>query len=115
MSSVNRDHGTCKSTSTAPTISRRVTLLLAPASLVGLVFGCKSEPKVDCTDVSAVSAPDLARRSALGYQVQAPKPEMACTLCVHYVAGATPDCGTCRVLPGPVSPAGYCKLFAAKG
>jgi hypothetical protein len=106
--------------STQP-VTRRQLLRMAPAAavvapLVGVwVAACsKSEPEVDCSDLSALTPAELAMRSRIGYQSRAPK-GLECDKCVHWIAGTTPTCGKCRVMPGPVDSLGYCRLFAHKG
>lgn len=53
-------------------------------------------------------------RSQLKYQ-STPKGDQKCSLCTLFVAGATPSAdGTCKVIPGPISPKGWCTAFTAK-
>ena len=101
-------------------VTRRQLLRLAPTAAVfvpvvgALASGCsKSEPEVDCTDLSALQPAEIQMRSSIGYQSHGPK-DLTCDKCVHWVPGATPECGKCRVMPGPVEAAGYCRLYAPK-
>jgi hypothetical protein len=72
----------------------------------------QSQPAVDCTDLSALSPDELQLRSQVAYQARGPN-GLSCNKCFHWLAEATPNCGKCRVMPGPVDPMGYCKLFVA--
>lgn len=53
-------------------------------------------------------------RTQLKYQAT-PKGKQKCLGCTLYVAGKTPKAdGTCKVIPGPISPNGWCTAFAPK-
>jgi hypothetical protein len=98
-------------------MSRRL-LLRTGAAAVGLVIvGCKSktaEPAV-CTDTAGLSPEDAAPRTSLAYQDRSTDPTKTCDKCVQFVEPASAGaCGGCKVLKGPISPAGSCKVFAPK-
>ncbi len=99
-------------------ISRR-TLLRGSAVAGGLiVLGCKSAPRAlpTCTDTAGLSADEVQARSALGYEARCGAPQRACDRCVQWIdAPSEGACGGCKVLKGPICPAGTCKAFAAKG
>jgi hypothetical protein len=95
-----------------PNLSRRRLLVLG-----GLVLlGCKKDDKpATCTDTSQLSKQDADSRMLLGYVEPAPSPAMQCAKCAQYIeAPSAGACGGCKVLKGPISPAGYCKVFAPK-
>lgn len=53
-------------------------------------------------------------RSQLKYQ-STPKGKQKCSLCTLFVPGATATAsGTCKVIPGPISPNGWCTAFTAR-
>lgn len=96
-------------------LSRR-SLLLHGASLVGF-FGanaCQKGPSF-CNDVSALGADQQNTRTTLGYEDASDQPGKSCAKCSQYLAPPKMDqCGTCKVLPGPVHPNGYCRAFTPK-
>jgi hypothetical protein len=102
-------------------VTRRALLKLAPTAavfvpVVGALFAAcsKTEAGADCLDLSALAPQELQMRSNIGYQAHGPK-DLTCDKCVHWIAGNTPSCGKCRVMPGPVEAGGYCRLYAPKG
>ena len=99
-------------------ISRR-TLLRGSAVAGGLiVLGCKSSPRAlpTSTHTTGLSADEAQARTALGYEDRSDDPQRACDRCVQWIAAPSEGaCGGCKVLKGPISPAGTCKAFAAKG
>jgi len=62
-------------------------------------------------DGATLSAEELEQRAKIGYTERAPKADLTCVRCAQYVPAQAGDCGTCRVMPGPTNPQGYCKLF----
>jgi hypothetical protein len=98
-------------------ISRRLLLQTGVAAVGLVVIGCKSKPAepATCTDTTGLSADDLAPRTSLTYQDRSPDPAKTCDKCVQFVEPASAgSCGGCKVLKGPISPAGTCKVWAAK-
>lgn len=68
----------------------------------------------ECSDVSTLSDADKSTRTNNAYvekSVEAGKSCAGCTFFVPPAAGA--KCASCKVVKGPIVPAGYCKLFAA--
>jgi hypothetical protein len=99
-------------------MSRRLVLQTGAAAVSLVVFGCrgKQAPAATCTDTNGMAPDDVAPRSTLAYQDRATDPTRACDKCVQFVEPASAGtCGACKVLKGPISPAGSCKVFAAKG
>ena len=101
-------------------LSRRHLLQNAAALGTFAVLGATacSKPKgapAVCTDTTGLAASDVAVRTTLGYVDASPEPGKSCLTCQQYI-GAKEDgaCGGCKVLKGPISPAGYCKSFAPR-
>ena len=95
-------------------ITRR-SLLTASAAALGLVgaSGCKRAGPASCTDVSGLTPEERKVRVTLGYADRTPVPGKPCIKCVQYIPAASSDqCGGCKVMKGPVHPAGYCRVFA---
>ena len=59
---------------------------------------------------NAMAAQNAALRTALKYQ-ETPKGDQKCSLCQHFVAGASPTAkGGCKIMPGDteITPTGWC-------
>lgn len=77
--------------------------------------GCGKEKKVlSCTDTISLSAADAQVRTTLAYVDRSIDPLKTCLGCQHFVPAAPDTCGSCKVVKGPINPAGYCKSFVAK-
>jgi hypothetical protein len=75
----------------------------------------KKTPALSCSDTTGMAPADVQIRTTLAYTDYSTEPGKTCTGCQQFVAPPTPNtCGTCKVLKGPVNPAGYCKSFVAK-
>jgi hypothetical protein len=85
-------------------------------ALAALGSACsKNAPALTCTDTGGLSASDLQIRTTLAYVDQSTEPGKNCASCQQFVApAAAGTCGTCKVLKGPINPAGNCKSFVAK-
>lgn len=96
-------------------LTRRL-LLRGSAAVGGLVvLGCKAKEPPVCTDVSGLSDADATGRTVLQYVDRATDPSRSCERCTQFLeAKNSGACGSCRVIRGPISPAGSCKVFAAK-
>ena len=96
-------------------VSRR-DALRGGAVVALVVVGCKGErTPPTCTDTASLSPDDAKVRQTLAYQDRAPDRNKACDHCAQFVEPPSADvCGGCKVLKGPISPAGTCKVFAAK-
>jgi len=94
----------------------RSSAVLSALAVAGASAAC-SKPKpaaLSCTDTSALTPTDAMIRSSLGYVDNSTEPGKACSGCLQFLP-ATPDaCGACKVVKGPINPAGYCKSFAPK-
>jgi len=102
------------------TLSRRELLQTSAAvsalTLLGAAGCSKSAPAAPvCTDTTGLAATDVAIRTSLSYADASPEPGKSCLSCQQFLpAAAAGTCGGCKVLKGPISPAGYCKSFVAK-
>jgi hypothetical protein len=70
-----------------------------------------------CDDTTGLPPDAVALRTspAVAYGDVSTEPGKNCVGCQQFLAGpSAATCGTCKVLKGPVSPQGYCKLFVAK-
>jgi len=104
-------------TASRPTDVTRRSLLLTSASVLGLIgaSACKTAGPASCTDVSALTPEERKVRTTLGYVDRSPQPGKPCIKCVQYISPPSSDqCGGCKVLKGPVHPAGYCLVFAPR-
>jgi hypothetical protein len=96
-------------------VSRRL-LLQKGASLLAVLGGaaCQKGPQ-SCTDVSKLTNEQRTTRSTLGYEDFSREAGKNCVKCSQYTEPPSADqCGTCKVLPGPVHPNGYCRVFTPK-
>jgi hypothetical protein len=78
----------------------------------GVLGGCK---RSETCPPSPLSAEDKKLRDTLHYSDHSPDPDKLCNACQQYVANADADCGGCKLLKGPIHPAGYCSAFSARG
>ncbi|MBI2395170.1 MAG: hypothetical protein HYV09_36710 [Deltaproteobacteria bacterium] len=97
-------------------LSRRDVLRGAAIASGLVVLGCRSRRGAPtCTDVSTLSPEDAQTRVTLKYLDRAEDRSRACEVCTQFIEPqAEGSCGSCRVLKGPISPAGWCKVFAPK-
>lgn len=99
------------------TPSRRVVLRGALAAGCGLWLpvlpGCDSKsganPAASVASPSAAPATTKAPQASVQYQAQ-PKGEQKCDGCLHFVAASN----TCMVVDGPISPEGWCAIWAKR-
>lgn len=76
-------------------------------------MGC-GKKELACTDTSALSADDVSARTALAYVDKSPDAAKMCSGCMQFIPAAPDQCGGCKVVKGPINPAGYCKVWGAK-
>lgn len=75
----------------------------------------KSAAALKCDDLSKLTDAEKAQRTALGYVEKSVQEGKSCTTCQQHVAAADEaDCGTCKVVPGPINPNGYCNVWVQK-
>jgi hypothetical protein len=95
-------------------IPRRHLLLSSlGAGLAGAsaLVGCK---RSETCPPSQLAAEDLKLRETLHYTDHSPDPEKLCNGCQQYLANTDADCGSCKLMHGPIHPAGTCAAFAAR-
>jgi hypothetical protein len=73
----------------------------------------KKEPS-KCDDVSSLNPADKKLRESQDYEDHTSHADQTCLGCTQYVAGAEGQCGTCKVIKGPIHPKGWCKLWVKK-
>ncbi len=98
-------------------LSRRDVLQKSAALGLFAVVGtaCSKEQKaLSCTDTMSLSSADALVRTTLSYADKSPEAGKSCSVCQQFIPAAPAACGTCKVLKGPINPAGYCKSFAPK-
>ena len=68
-----------------------------------------------CDDLSGLTEQEKQMRTALQYVDHTTMPDKRCDNCQLYIPpeGDAP-CGGCKILKGPIAPAGYCTSWAAK-
>jgi hypothetical protein len=66
-----------------------------------------------CSDETSLDETQKATRKSLAYTDVSSDKNKLCKDCVQWVPLGD-ECGNCKVLAGPVHPAGTCNLFAAK-
>lgn len=68
-----------------------------------------------CNDLAGLTDQEKQMRTALQYVDETPIPEKRCDNCQLYIeAEGGAACGGCKILKGPIAPAGYCTSWAAK-
>jgi hypothetical protein len=90
----------------------------------GAIFGAlilteeacgKTPSPLSCTDTSRLSSAELTLRTTLGYSEQSTEVARQCRACLQFVAAPTEgQCGTCKIVKGPINPSGNCKSFVAR-
>jgi len=100
----------------APSLTRRRLLVVAPATLAALVLaGCEKKEPAACTSTLGLTQDEIKTRMSLAYHDRSPDPKKHCIDCQQYVAPPKVDeCGTCKVMKGPVHPRGSCTVFVLK-
>lgn len=116
-------HTTGSKPSTAGVSRRRFlqrTLSIGAAGLVGGVLAAcgkkeGGDPSDPCGDDSEMSAAEKGVRKSSVYKTKSPHAAKKCDNCTHWIAPeAKAPCGGCKVVKGPIAPAGYCNLWVKK-
>lgn len=94
--------------------SALVRLLVLPlGAALPATLACSKELK--CEDTSGLTPEDIKiRTDVAAYVDKTPDATKRCDVCIHYVPAGKDACGTCKVVKGPINPAGTSKLFAPK-
>lgn len=79
----------------------------------GGAIGADVVASSSCEGYGALTESQRSTRSGLAYVDETPIPAQHCANCRFYQAPAASPCGGCQVLPGPVSPGGYCRTWTA--
>jgi hypothetical protein len=96
-------------------VSRREALRSGTVVVALAVVGCGKKEPPTCSDTAGMSPEDIKARETLAYQDRGPDPNKQCAKCVQFVEGPSATvCASCKVVKGPISPAGTCKVFAPK-
>lgn len=67
---------------------------------------------LDCEDAAGLYPAERVRRTANEYIDRSARAPEYCFNCQYYVAPTEPGtCATCAIIPGPVHPLGWCKLW----
>lgn len=66
---------------------------------------------LNCDDPAALNDVDVSTRTALGYVEVSTTDGQTCTNCLQFEAPANGGCGTCKVVPGTINPAGWCSVW----
>jgi hypothetical protein len=89
--------------------------LCATSSIALIDLGCGSanSDAFTCTDLTGLTADEVAMRRELEYVDVATDQRQTCSNCGLYVVptGAA-RCGGCRLVRGPFHPKGYCNAWA---
>ncbi|MBM4361363.1 MAG: high-potential iron-sulfur protein [Deltaproteobacteria bacterium] len=96
-----------------PSLGRREALLAALG--LPVVAACGGAKEFSCDDARQVSAAEREKRTAQQYADRTTRPGERCAGCTQYQGPPSGSCGTCKLLPGPVHPEGWCRVFARAG
>jgi hypothetical protein len=91
---------------------RRLMLGSAALGATLVAAGCK---RSETCPPSPLSPEDAKLRETLHYTDHSPDPQKLCNGCQQYLPNTDADCGGCKLMKGPIHPAGSCTLFSAKG
>src|SRR5580698_1075170 len=99
-------------------LSRRDVMQQGAALSAFVVFGtaaCSKPAPLVCTDTTGIAPAEVQARTALAYVDLSTEPGKTCNGCQQFLPAPKPaTCGTCKVVKGPINPAGNCKSFVAK-
>src|SRR5450755_2536517 len=102
----------------ADQLSRRDLLHHSAALGAFVAFGtaaCHKAAALSCADTTGLSPEDLQVRTALAYAEASQDPTKLCIKCQQFLPAPAPDtCGACKVVKGPINPAGSCKSYVAR-
>jgi hypothetical protein len=100
---------------TQPTRRAMLSLLLAaPWATAFLIAYRKMDPD-SCQDVHLLGDAEQIGRAFQQYTDHAPSTDKQCSKCDFWKPPSDPtQCGSCRIVSGPIHPKGYCTFFARK-
>lgn len=79
----------------------------------GVLLGCSKGSQ--CSEAKGLSPEEQKTRNEVAqYQDQSTDANKHCSLCSLFEPAPSGGCGGCKVVKGPISANGYCKLFVAK-
>lgn len=93
-------------------IERRRLLLCSTVLGASAAYGCRRSETCPPTQLSPE---DSKMRETLHYTDHSTDASKLCNGCQQYLPDTDRDCGGCKILKGPIHPAGYCAAFSAKG
>lgn len=87
----------------------------APAAAPATPQEAPQTASVTCDDLTGLTDQEKQMRTALQYVDETTIADKRCDNCQLYIEpeGDSP-CGGCKILKGPIAPAGYCTSWAAK-
>jgi len=91
--------------------NRRHLLTSSALFGAGMLSGCK---RSETCPPAQLAADDTKLRATMHYTDRSPDPAKLCNGCQQYLPNTDADCGGCKLLKGPIHPAGYCIAFSAK-
>ena len=98
-----------------PACTRRRLLVLAPAALAALTVGCAKKEPASCNNTLGLTQEEIKTRTSLGYADRSKDPAKHCIECEQYLPPPEKDeCGTCKIMKGPVHTQGSCNVFTPK-
>jgi hypothetical protein len=90
----------------------RGTLLLGGAFGGGVLGGCQH--RGETCPPEQLAPEDAQQRETFKYTDRSLDATKQCQNCQQYLPRPGADCGGCKLLKGPIHPAGSCVAFAAK-
>ena len=96
-------------------MDRKTFLRLAVVGTASLgLAACRKAAHFTCTEAPGLDAEQAAARVTLGYSDLAADEARSCLSCNHYTVAAEGSCGSCRLVRGPIHPAGTCRVWVAR-
>ena len=95
-----------------PLLRRRY--LIGGSALLAATALCACKRSETCPPAK-LSAEDAKLRETMHYTDHSLDAAKLCNACQQYLPNTDADCGACKLLKGPIHPAGSCLLFTAKG
>jgi hypothetical protein len=93
-------------------IERRRLLLASTLLGAAATYGCK---RSETCPPAQLGPEDTKLRETLHYTDRSTDESKLCNGCQQYLPNTDADCGGCKLIKGPIHPAGYCAAFSAIG